>query len=107
MARNECYRRLRAAVPSAPLYAAAAAMDDTGQLSAITEQAELRALVRAALAELDPVEREISELNLRYGLIGADLGGRSRRATQPGASAGVAGPCPVREVAGRAPGGQI
>ena len=73
VARNECHRRLRTAIPSAPLYAAAEAMDDTGQLSAITEQAELRALVRAALAELDPVEREISELNLRHGLLGADL----------------------------------
>ena len=73
MARNECHRRLRTAIPSASLYEAAEAMDDTGQLSAITEHAELRALVRAALAELDPVERELSELNLRHGLLGADL----------------------------------
>jgi RNA polymerase sigma factor (sigma-70 family) len=73
VARNECHRRLQRAAPSAPLYEAAEAMDDTGQLSAITEQAELRALVRAALAELDPVEREICELNLRHGLTGADL----------------------------------
>jgi RNA polymerase sigma factor (sigma-70 family) len=72
-ARNECHRRLRADVPSGPLYEAAEAMDDTGQLSAITEQAELRALVRAALAGLDPADREIGELNLRYGLLDADL----------------------------------
>jgi RNA polymerase sigma factor (sigma-70 family) len=74
VARNECHRRLQRAAPSAPLYEAAEAMDDTGQLSAITEQGELRALVRVALAELDPVEREICELNLRHGLTGADLG---------------------------------
>jgi RNA polymerase sigma factor (sigma-70 family) len=73
VARNECHRRLQADVPSASLYEAAEAMDDTGQLSAITEQAEVRALVRAALAGLDPVDREIGELNLRYGLMNADL----------------------------------
>jgi RNA polymerase sigma factor (sigma-70 family) len=73
VARSECHRRLQTAIPSAPLYEAAEAMDDTGQLSAITEHAELRALVRAALAELDPVERELCELNLRHGLLGADL----------------------------------
>ena len=72
-ARKECHRRLRADVPSAPLYESAQAMDDTGQLSAITEQSELRAVVRAALAGLDPADREIAELNLRYGLLDADL----------------------------------
>ena len=74
VARNECHRRLRAAIPSAQLYEAAEAMDDTVQFSAITEQAELGGLVRAALADLDPVEREISELNLRHDFHGADLG---------------------------------
>ena len=74
VARNECHRRLRTAVPSTPLYEAAEAMDDTAQFAAITEQAELRALVRAALAGLNPVEREIIELNLRHELHGADLG---------------------------------
>ena len=73
VARSECHRRLQTAIPSAPLYEAAEAMDDTGQLSAITEHAELRALVRSALAELDPAQREVCELNLRYGLLGADL----------------------------------
>src|SRR4029077_12220683 len=51
----------------------AGARDDRAQLAAVTEQAELRATVAAALAGLDPVEREISELNLRHGLGGADL----------------------------------
>ena len=80
VARNECHRRLQASVSSAPLYEGAEAMDNTGQFSAVavqpavSEQKELRALVRAALAELDPVEREISELSLRYGLTGTELG---------------------------------
>ena len=74
VARSECDRRLRSGPASAPLYESAQAMDDTAQLSAITKQGELRALVRAALAELDPAEREICELNLRHGLAGADLG---------------------------------
>ena len=69
VARNECHRRLRTGVRAAP----AGAMDDTVQLAAVTEQAELRAMVAAALAGLDPMEREISELNLRHGLGGADL----------------------------------
>jgi RNA polymerase sigma factor (sigma-70 family) len=73
VARNECGRRLRTGIRSAPLYEAAEAMDDTGQLSAITEHAELRALVRAALAELDPAERELTELSLRHGFLGTDL----------------------------------
>ena len=80
VARNECHRRLRAAAPSAPLYEAAEAMDNTGQFSAVavqpavSEQKELRALVRAALAELDPEDREVSELHLRYGLSRSELG---------------------------------
>ena len=80
VARNECHRRLRATAPSAPLYESAEAMDNTGQFSAVavqpavSEQKELRALVRAALAELDPEDREVSELNLRYGLSRSELG---------------------------------
>jgi DNA-directed RNA polymerase specialized sigma24 family protein len=73
LARNECQRRLRAAGPSARLYEAAHAMDNTGTFAVVTTQAQSRALVRAALAGLDPVDREISELNLRHGFHGADL----------------------------------
>ena len=73
VARYECHVRLRDGVPSAQLYDAAQAMDDTGTFTAVFEQTEFRALVRAALAGLDPVDREISELNLRHGLYGADL----------------------------------
>jgi RNA polymerase sigma factor (sigma-70 family) len=69
LARNECHRLLRTGMRAAP----AGAMDDTVQLATFTEQAELRAMVAAALAGLDPMEREIGELNLRHGLGGADL----------------------------------
>jgi len=69
VARNECHRLLRTGMRAAP----AGAMDDTVQLATLTEQAELRAMVAAALAGLDPMEREIGELNLRHGLRGADL----------------------------------
>ena len=48
-------------------------MDDMGTFAVVTQQAEFRAQVRAALAGLDPVDREISELNLRHGFYGADL----------------------------------
>jgi RNA polymerase sigma factor (sigma-70 family) len=72
LARNECQSRQRTAVPSARLYEAAQAMDDTGTF-AVTEQAETRALVRAALAGMDPVDREIAELHLRHGFYGVDL----------------------------------
>ena len=73
LARNECQRRQRTAAPSSRLYEAAYAMDDTQTFAVGTQQAEFRAQVRAALAGLDPVDREISELNLRHGFYGADL----------------------------------
>jgi RNA polymerase sigma factor (sigma-70 family) len=79
VARYECHLRLRDAVPSAQLYETTQAMDDTGAFAAVTEavafaeQAEYRALVRAALAGLDPLDREVSELNLLHGFDGADL----------------------------------
>jgi RNA polymerase sigma factor (sigma-70 family) len=73
LARNECQRRQRTAAPSSRLYEAAHAMDDTRTLAVATQQAEFRAQVRAALAGLDPVDREISELHLRHGFYGADL----------------------------------
>jgi hypothetical protein len=48
-------------------------MDDVRDLGVDAEQAELRALVWAALSGLNPGEREIIELNLRHELDGADL----------------------------------
>ena len=79
MARYECQLRLRDAAPSAQLYEAAQALDDTGTFAAVTEpvafaeQAAYHALVRAVLAGLDPVNREISELILLHEFYGADL----------------------------------
>ena len=79
VARYECHLRLRDAVPSVQLHESAQATDDTATFAAVTEpvaaaeHAEYRALVRAALAGLDPVDREISELNLLHGFYGADL----------------------------------
>ena len=73
LARNECQRRLQAAGPSVRLYEGAHAMQDTGTFGVITPDGETRALVRAAIAELDPADGEISELHLRHGLYGADL----------------------------------
>jgi RNA polymerase sigma factor (sigma-70 family) len=71
VARNECHSQLRASevglgedtgLPDPP--------SDTG-LGA--ERAELARLVRTALDELSPGEREVIELNLRHDLQGADL----------------------------------
>ncbi len=73
LARNECQRRLQAAGPSARLYEGAHAMQDTGTFGLITPGGETRALVRAAIAGLDPVDGEIGELHLRHGFYGTDL----------------------------------
>jgi RNA polymerase sigma factor (sigma-70 family) len=73
VARNECHRRLRArAWPAAP-GAAGESADDTVDLGADAESAELHAIVSAALAGLDPGDREIVELNLRHDLDGQEL----------------------------------
>ena len=73
VARNECHRRLRAAVSAAPLDEAAGVTDETSDLGADLEQAELREVVWSALGGLTPSEREIIELNLGHELTGADL----------------------------------
>jgi RNA polymerase sigma factor (sigma-70 family) len=57
VARNECRRRLRARASSVPLDEAAELTDDTIDLSAEAEKAELRALVSSALAGLNPGRR--------------------------------------------------
>jgi Sigma-70, region 4 len=57
-------------VPAAP---AGESADDTVDLGPDAESAELRAIVGAALAGLDPGDREIVELNLRHGLDAQDL----------------------------------
>ena len=73
VARNECHRRLRERASSAPLDGADEMTDDAPEVGASAEKEELRALVQAALAGLNPGEREIIELNLRHELDGADL----------------------------------
>jgi RNA polymerase sigma factor (sigma-70 family) len=73
VARNECRRRLRSAGSAAPLHEADGVSDDTADLGAGLEQAELREVVWSALAGLTPSEREIIELNLGHELAGADL----------------------------------
>jgi RNA polymerase sigma factor (sigma-70 family) len=73
VARNECRRRIRARALSVPLEEAGEVSDDTTDLGADAEQLELRALVSAALAGLNPGDREIIELNLRHDLEGRDL----------------------------------
>ena len=71
VARNECRRRLRARALSVLPGGAGEPADDTADLGA--GPAELRAVVSAALAGLDPPDREIAELNLRHDLDGQDL----------------------------------
>ena len=73
VARNECRRRLRSRTLSAPLDEAGEVTDGTVDLGANAERAELRALVGAVLAGLNPRDREIIELNLRHDLAGRDL----------------------------------
>ena len=73
VARNECYRRLRAAGSAAPLDEAAGVTDETDDLGSDLEQAELHEVVWSALGGLTPSEREIIELNLGHELSGADL----------------------------------
>src|SRR6202008_724894 len=64
VARNECHRRLRARASAAPLDDADEMADSAPDIGEAAEQAELRQLVRSALAGLNPGEREIIELNL-------------------------------------------
>ena len=75
VARNECHSQLRASEvglgedTSLPDPPADAAADVRGR----AERAELAWLVRNALDELSPGEREVIELDLRHDLQGADL----------------------------------
>ena len=73
VARNECHRRLRTRARPVPPGGTGESTDDTVDLGAGAESAELRAIVSAALTGLDPGDREIVELNLRQDLDGRDL----------------------------------
>jgi RNA polymerase sigma factor (sigma-70 family) len=73
VARNECYRKLRASARAVGLDEADDVTDDSAEVSVSAERAELRELVSAAIAGLNSGERELIELNLRHDLQGADL----------------------------------
>jgi RNA polymerase sigma factor (sigma-70 family) len=73
VARNECHRRLRARARATGLHEAGDVTDETADVGARAERAELRELVGAAVAGLNPADREVIELNLRHDLDGADL----------------------------------
>jgi RNA polymerase sigma factor (sigma-70 family) len=69
--RNECQLRLDGAEPG--LGEAADPDDAYSGADGRPDQAELRELVRTALDDLKPAEREVIELDLRHDLQGADL----------------------------------
>jgi RNA polymerase sigma factor (sigma-70 family) len=73
VARNECRDRLRSRALAARPDAADELTDETVDLAADAERAQLRAATAAALAGLGPRDREIIELNLRHQLEGQDL----------------------------------
>jgi RNA polymerase sigma factor (sigma-70 family) len=73
VARNECFRRLRARGLSAPLDAVVEVTSDEPDLALRPEREELRELVVDALSGLNPGDREVIELNLRHVLGGDDL----------------------------------
>jgi RNA polymerase sigma factor (sigma-70 family) len=71
VARNECFRRLRAGKGLSGLEEAADVPAPTADIGAATEQAELSQLVRAAMDGLNPGERDVIELSL-VAELGAD-----------------------------------
>jgi RNA polymerase sigma factor (sigma-70 family) len=73
VARNECYRRLRGRTRLASLDEAGDVSDTAADASSGTGPAELRELVTAALAGLNPPDRDVIELNLRHEVEGPDL----------------------------------
>lgn len=78
VARNGCHARLRASEvglgePADPHDPPDPPDPSSGGRSAAEERAEVRRLVRTALDDLSPGEREVVELDLRHDLQGADL----------------------------------
>jgi RNA polymerase sigma factor (sigma-70 family) len=73
VARNECFRRLRAGKALSALEEAADMPSQTAEIGAAAERAELQELVRAAIAGLNPAERDVIELSLHHELQGDDL----------------------------------
>jgi RNA polymerase sigma factor (sigma-70 family) len=74
VARNECHRRLRARARTVDLDEVGEMTDDAAtDVGRAAERADLRNLVRSAIAGLNPGEREVIELSLRHDLEGPDL----------------------------------
>jgi RNA polymerase sigma factor (sigma-70 family) len=73
VARNECFRRLRAGKALSALDETADLPATSTDIGAATEQAELSQLIRAAMAGLNPGERDIIELSLVQELDGDEL----------------------------------
>jgi RNA polymerase sigma factor (sigma-70 family) len=68
VARNEALRILRSRKGTSALGEAPDVTDGSGDAAAESERADLRALLEAAAAGLNPGEREVIELQLRQGL---------------------------------------
>src|SRR5215469_14881365 len=73
VARNECHRRLRARARFASLDEAGDMTDAQETEPEGSDNAALKELVTAAVAGLNPGDREVIELNLRHELTGEDL----------------------------------
>jgi RNA polymerase sigma factor (sigma-70 family) len=73
VARNECHRRLRARARFTSLDEAGDVTDTTATEPGGADAAALKELVTAAVAGLNPGDREAIELNLRHDLNGGDL----------------------------------
>ena len=73
VARNECYRKLRSGEATSALDEAVDMAAGAADVTSGVEQAELRQLVRDAIAGLNPAERDVLELSLMQGLDGDEL----------------------------------
>jgi RNA polymerase sigma factor (sigma-70 family) len=73
VARNECYRRLRAREATSALDEAGDMTAEAVDVASAIEQAEVRQFVRDAIAGLNPSERDVIELSLVQGLDGDEL----------------------------------
>jgi RNA polymerase sigma factor (sigma-70 family) len=73
VARNECHRHWRGGHIQALLEETLEVSDDSADVELDAERADLRAMVSAALGGVGPAEREVLELQLRYGLEGGEV----------------------------------
>ncbi len=75
VARNECYRRLRATTTNAtaPLDTLPDVMDEATDASGEASRSELRALLRSAVRGLSAGDQDLIELQLRQGLEVAEI----------------------------------